>query len=100
MKVTSVDQSLALQWFLFPEISPEALDAALTPIFTSLNDSVPSSTAASIYGRILSSALRHATPAAIFQPDSASGAGLVFIASSAAAAACAAAAAAAFLLAI
>ena len=62
MKVTSVDQSLALQWFLFSEISPEALDAALTPIFTALNDSVPSSTAASIYGRILSGAIMVSHP--------------------------------------
>ena len=46
------------------------------------------------------SALRCATPDAVSQSDSASGAGLVFSASSAAAVACAAAAAAAFLLAI
>jgi hypothetical protein len=47
---------------LFSEISPEALDAALTPIFTALNDSVPSSTAASIYGRILSGAIMVSHP--------------------------------------
>ncbi len=42
---------------LFSDISPEALEAAITPIFKTLNDSTPSSTAATIYGRFLSGAV-------------------------------------------
>jgi hypothetical protein len=68
--------------------------------FSSLVRDVAASRCSAAFVVAFASALRHAAPAAVFQSDSASGAGLVFIASSAAAAACAAAAAAAFLLAI
>ncbi len=47
---------------LFSDISPQALDAALKPIFNALNDSQPSSTAALIYGRILSGAIMVSHP--------------------------------------
>jgi hypothetical protein len=47
---------------LFSEISPEALEAGIAPIFNALNDSKPSSTAALIYGRILSGAVMVSHP--------------------------------------
>jgi hypothetical protein len=63
--------------------------------FSSLVRDVEASRCSAAFVVAFASALRCATPAAVSQSDSASGAGLVFIASSAAAAACAAAAAAA-----
>lgn len=67
--------------------------------FPSLVRDVVASRSSAAFVAALASALRCATPDAVSQSDSASGAGLVFTASSAAAVACAAAAAT-FLLAI
>ncbi len=46
----------------FSDISPEALDAAVSPVFKALNDSTPSLTAALIYGRFLSGAVMVSHP--------------------------------------
>jgi hypothetical protein len=47
---------------LFSDISPEALDASVEPIFRALNEAHPSSTAALIFGRVLSGAVMVSHP--------------------------------------